>query len=78
MWQLKTADRGEPWTHVGNFGTVAEAARRIIELEEDPVSAVFFELLIETKAGSEDEAFAHLEHTGRSTGRFYVVKRIRH
>jgi hypothetical protein len=40
------------------------AARRIIELEQYPVSAVFFELLIETKAGSEEEAFAHLEHTG--------------
>jgi hypothetical protein len=78
MWQLKTADRGEPWTHVDTFDSVTAAARRIVELEGYPVSAVFFELLIETKAGNEDDAFAHLEHTGRTTERFYVVKRVRH
>jgi hypothetical protein len=39
---LKTADCGEPWTEVGNFDGVAAAARKIIELEEYPVSAVFF------------------------------------
>jgi hypothetical protein len=78
MWQLKTADPGEPWMDLGIFESAAAAARKIIELEEYPVSAVFFELLIETKAGSEEEAFAHLEHTGRRTERCYVVKRVRH
>lgn len=77
MWQLKTADRGEPWTQLGTFESVTAAARRIVELEGYPVSALFFELLIETKAGSEDDAFAHLEHTGRSTERCYVIKRLR-
>jgi hypothetical protein len=77
MWQLKTADRGEPWTEVGSFDSVAAAARKIIELEEYPVSAVFFELLIETRAGREEEAFEHLEHTGRNTGRCYVIKPAR-
>jgi hypothetical protein len=78
MWQLKTAERGEPWTHVGTYDTVTAAARRIIELEGYPVSAIFFELLIETKTDDEQEAFAHLEHTGRNTGRCYVVKCLRH
>ena len=78
MWQLKMADPGEPWTDLGIFESAAAAARKIIELEEYPVSAVFFELLIETKAGSEEESFSYLEHTGRCTGRIYVVKRVRH
>jgi hypothetical protein len=42
------------------------------------LSAAFVELLIETKAGSEEEAFSCLEHNGRRTERFYVVKRLRH
>jgi hypothetical protein len=76
MWQLKTADRGEPWTEVGRFDSVAEAARKIIELEEYSVTAVLFELLIDTKAGSDNEPFSYLEHTGRRTERCYVVKRM--
>jgi hypothetical protein len=78
MWQLKTADRGEPWTDLGQFDSVTAAARKIIDLEEYPVTAVFFELLIETKAGNEEAAFDYLEHTGRKTERCYVVKRVRH
>ena len=78
MWLLKTADRDEPWTEVGNFESLTTATRKIIELEDYPVAVVFFEMLIETKAGSEEDAFAHLEHTGRRTERCYVVKRVRH
>lgn len=76
MWPLKTADRSEPWTEVGNFDSAKDAARKIIELEQYPVSAIFFELLIETKTGSEQEAFNYLEHRGRRTERCYVVKRL--
>jgi hypothetical protein len=78
MWQLKMADPGEPWTEIGFYASLQAAAQGIIELEEYSVTAVFFELLIETKAGSEKEAFSYLEHTGRRTGRCYVVKRVRH
>jgi len=78
MWQLKMADLGEPWTEIGFYESLQTAAQGIIELEEYSVIAVFFELLIETKAGSEEEAFRYLEHTGRRTGRCYVVKRVRH
>jgi hypothetical protein len=64
---------------VGSFDSVAAAAHKIIELEAYPITGVFFEVLIETGSGaaSEQEAFAHLEHTGK-TGRCYVVKRIKH
>ncbi len=78
MWQLKTADPGKPWTEVGFYGSLQAAAQGIIGLEGYPVTAVFFQLLIETKAGSEEEAFSYLEHTGRCTGRIYVIKRVRH
>jgi hypothetical protein len=50
MWQLKTADRGEPWADLGEFDSVTAATRRIIELEDYPVTAVFFEMLVEQKA----------------------------
>ena len=77
MWQLRTADRGEPWTDLGEFDSVTAATRKIIELEEYPVTAVFFQMLVETKGDHEQEAFAHLEHTGLSTERCYVITRAR-
>jgi hypothetical protein len=39
---------------------------------------VFFGRLIETKADDEEAALDYLEHTGRTTERCYVVKRVRH
>jgi hypothetical protein len=64
---------------VGNFESITAAAHKIIELEAYPIMGVFFEILIETGAGaaSEQEAFGHLEHTGKN-GRSYVVKSIKH
>jgi hypothetical protein len=78
MWQMKMAGRGEPWVTVGSFETVTAAAQKVIEPEGYPVSVVFFESLIETKAVNEEAAFGHLEHTGKCTNRSYVVKRVRH
>ncbi len=80
MWQLKMAERGGQSVTIGSFATVTEAAQKIIELENYPITGVFFEILIETGlgAGSEQEAFGHLEHTGRNSKRCYLVKQIRH
>jgi len=77
MWQLKTADRGEPWTDLGQFERVTAATRKVIELEGYAVTAVFFQLLIETNATNDEAAFDYLEHTGRTTERCYVVKRVK-
>jgi hypothetical protein len=57
----------------GSFETVAAAAEKIIEVENYPVTGIFFDILIETGvgAGSEQEAFGHLEHTGKNTRRCY-------
>jgi hypothetical protein len=63
---------------VGNFDSVAAATEKIIEVESYPVSGIFFEVLIEIGpgAGSEHEAFGHLEHIGNNTCRCYLVKRV--
>jgi hypothetical protein len=71
-------DKSGVWVTVDSFDSVAAAARKIIDLEGYPVSGLFFEILIETSAGSEEEAFSHLEHTGKHTNRCYAVKRLRH
>lgn len=65
---------------VDSFETVTAAAQKIIELEGYSVSGVFFDILIETGpgAGSEQDAFGHLEHTGKRTNRCYLVKQLRH
>jgi hypothetical protein len=41
------------------------AARRIIEIEDYPVLYIFLEMHVSTTAASDEEAFGHLEHTGR-------------
>jgi hypothetical protein len=80
MWHLKMAERGGEPVTVGRFETVTAAAEKIIELENYSVTGVFFDILIETGvgAGSEQEAFGHLEHTGKRTNRCYLVKRVQH
>jgi hypothetical protein len=50
------------------------AARRIIEIEDYPVLYIFLEMHVSTTAASDEEAFGHLEHTGRPA--LYVVKRV--
>lgn len=52
------------------------AAQHIIEFEAFRCQACFFEILIETKADNEEDAFGRPEHTGKRTNRSYVVKRL--
>jgi hypothetical protein len=79
MWHLAMAESGGSWVTVGSFENVTAAARKIIEIENYPVTGVVFEILIGTEAyENEDEAFSHLEHTATRSNRCYVVKRIKH
>lgn len=78
MWRLSMAERGKAWTTIGEFETVTAVAQKLIELEGYPVSGVFFELLVDTKTGTDKEAFQHLEHTGKRTGNSFAVKWIQH
>ncbi len=75
MWQLMMTNATKEWVHAGNFETVKAAAGRIRDMEGYPVTGVFFQILVETDFGTDDEFFGHLEHTGRNTKRCYVVKR---
>jgi hypothetical protein len=80
MWHLKMAKRGGEWITVDSFETVAEATKKIQELESYDSYGVFFHVFIETGPGaqSEQESLGHLEHDGKNTGACYVVKRAQH
>jgi hypothetical protein len=73
MWQLHMTGSGGDWVLVDTFGSVTEAARQIREIEGYPVVGVFLEVYVCTEHGSDNEAFAHLEHKGRKAA--YVIKR---
>lgn len=75
MWYLTMAELGAESITVGSFATVTAAARKIIELEDYPVTNLFFVLPVETATANDEQAFDHLEHTGRSNRR-YVLKRV--
>jgi hypothetical protein len=76
MWQLKMTNPAKEWVDAGIFESVTAAARRIREIESYPAAGVFLEMHVDTELGSDDEAFGHLEHTGRLA--LYVVKRQKH
>jgi hypothetical protein len=48
MWHLNMAGKGQPWRTIGTFETIADAARKIIDLEAYRTYGVFFEIYIET------------------------------
>ena len=73
MWQLMMTNAAKEWVEAGSFETVIAAARHLRELEDYPVTGVFLQIYADTVYGSDDEAFGHLEHTGRRA--LYVVKR---
>ena len=76
MWQLWTTKTIDGWVFGGDFESVKAAIRRIIELEEYPVSGIHFQIFVETDAGSDDEAFGHYAHTGRRA-RYAIRRRMK-
>ena len=77
MWQLAMKTPADTdWMPVGTFGTVTEAARRIVELEGMPKNGVFLEFNVETnECGTDEEAFRVFHHTGKRA--LYGIKRSR-
>ena len=66
---------------VASFETVTDATRRIIEMEGIQLTGIHIEMYVDTVHGNDNEAFGHLEYTGReSAGRktHYVIKRVSH
>jgi hypothetical protein len=48
MWKLRGRDnKVKQWTEYGNFLNIADAARRILELEGDPYGALFFRMYVD-------------------------------
>ncbi|KAA5609574.1 hypothetical protein [Rhodovastum atsumiense] len=60
------------WVEAGTFESVTAAARRIREIEGISGN-LFLQMLIEPDFGTDAEAFAHLEYTGKQA--LYVIKR---
>jgi hypothetical protein len=73
MWQLKMTNAAREWVDAGSYETVTAAARRIREIEGRETGGIFLSMFIEIDFGSDEEAFGHLEHTGKRA--LYVVKR---
>jgi hypothetical protein len=43
MWKLSARDNKlKQWAELGEFASIADDARRVLELEGDPLSALFF------------------------------------
>jgi 3-methyladenine DNA glycosylase/8-oxoguanine DNA glycosylase len=74
MWQLHMTNAAKKWVEAGSFDSVTAATRRIIEIEGYPITGIHLEMHVDTLHGTDEEAFAHLEHTGRRA--LYVVKRV--
>ena len=54
MWKLRGRDnRIKQWSEYGEFHNIADAAKRILELEDDPNGALFFEILSRLEYQSE-------------------------
>ena len=75
MWQLKMTNAAKEWVEVGTFDTVTAAARRIREIEGRPSGGIFLEMYVEIDAGTDEEAFSVLQHTGHRA--LYGIRRGR-
>ncbi len=73
MWRLEFMKADKKMVEAGRFDSVTAAAGRIRELEEYPAMSVIFTVYVDPVHGTDEKAFAHLEHQGRRAT--YVVKR---
>jgi len=77
VWELRMTDKAGEWVKEGTYESVVDAGKRILELENDPGSGVFFRFHVETKWGNDEEAFSYLEYAGKNASRLYGVKRVK-
>jgi hypothetical protein len=74
MWQLSVRDQNRQWADIGTFGDIAPAARRVLELEGEPRSALFFRVYADPLVEKSDaEILSRLEYQGAKG--FYVLRR---
>lgn len=82
MWRLRGRDNTiKRWSEYGEFHNIADAAKRILELEGDPNGALFFRVYVDPNpltaaavTGTTDaEILSRLEY--QSEKGFYLVER---
>jgi hypothetical protein len=78
MWKLNARDNTrKQWAELGEFQSIGDAARRVLELEGDPLRAMFFRVYADPLAAPTDaDILSRLEY--QSAKGFYVLKRARH
>ena len=77
MWKLiARGERGSPFTELGSFASINDAAQTIIKTEGDPsLGAIFFRVYADPLVTKSDDAtvLSRLEY--QSAKRFYLLTR---
>jgi len=75
MWKLSGRDNKiRQWAELGEFQSVSNAARRVLELELDPLGALFFRVYVDPSGEKSDaEIRCRLEY--QSDKSFYLLTR---
>jgi hypothetical protein len=75
MWKLRARDNKiRQWAELGEFQSISDAARRVLELERDPLSALFFRVYVDPPGEKSDaEILRRLEY--QSDKGFYLLTR---
>jgi hypothetical protein len=74
MWKLSARDQNRNWTELGTFDGIGPAARRVLELEGEPLSAMFFRIYADPLMEKSDaDILSRLEYQG--TKDFYLLTR---
>lgn len=74
MWKLSIrGKRGTPFEELGSFASLGDAARKILEQENDPEGAVFFRVYVSpiNPLFDPDDDAATLSHLDYQTARHY-------
>ena len=75
MWKLSGRDNKiRQWAELGEFQSINDAARRVLELEGDPLGALFFRIYAHPPGDKSDaEILCRLEY--QSEKGFYLLQR---
>jgi hypothetical protein len=75
MWKLSGRDnKMRQWAGLGEFHSISAAARRVLELEGDPLGALFFRVYVDPLGDKSDaELLCRLEY--QSDKGFYLLQR---
>jgi hypothetical protein len=80
MWKLEMRGaRGTPFEGLGSFASIGEAARKILEIENDPHGGFFFRVYISPinplfDADDDAATLSHLDY--QSARHYYVLSRV--